>query len=74
MLSTLPEVNEDLVALETALQKLTTEHERSARVVEMRFYGGMQNAEIASVLGISERTVRTDWSFARAFLYDVLGA
>ena len=69
MLSELPDVNEDLIALEDALEKLTSIHERSAKVVEMRFFGGMQNDEIADVLNVSERTVRTDWSFARAFLF-----
>ncbi len=46
---------------------------RAARVVEMRFYGGMSEEEIAGVLGVSTRTVRNDWAFARASLAEKLG-
>ncbi len=59
----------DLDAALVALQQLDT---RQAQVVELRFFGGLENAEIASVLGISEPTVIRDWRIARAFLYDRL--
>ena len=58
--------------LDTALRQLTEKHERCARVVEMRFFGGLTDEEIAEVLGVSDRTVSRDWDFARAWLEGVL--
>ena len=43
--------------------------ERQRQVVECRFFGGMEESEIASALNVSERTVRRDWVKARAWLY-----
>ncbi|MEQ8745784.1 ECF-type sigma factor [Pyruvatibacter sp.] len=62
----------DVLALNDALEALQDAHERSARVVEMRFFGGMTDAEIAAELGVSDRTVRNDWRFARGWLRDAL--
>lgn len=59
---------EDLVALDAALQRLAALDERLARVVEWRYFGGMTEPEIGRVLGLTERTVRSDWRKARAFL------
>jgi RNA polymerase sigma factor (TIGR02999 family) len=57
---------EEMLALDRALDELD---ERQRQVVEYRFFGGMEETEIASVLGISERTVRRDWVKARAWLH-----
>ena len=57
---------EDLLTLEDALAELA---ERQRQVVECRFFGGMEEPEIALALGVSERTVRRDWVKARAWLY-----
>lgn len=57
---------EDLLALDAALAELEP---RQRRVVECRFFGGMEEAEIAAALGVAERTVRRDWTKARAWLY-----
>ena len=65
-----PEV--DLIALEDALLELARLDARKARVVELRFYGGLTMNEIAEVLGISLATVEREWSFARAWLYDAV--
>jgi RNA polymerase sigma-70 factor, ECF subfamily len=62
----------DLIALETALDKLTALDERKARVVELRFFGGLTMDEIAEVLEISRATVEREWSFARAWLFDAI--
>jgi RNA polymerase sigma factor (TIGR02999 family) len=62
----------DLIALEDALERLNTLDERKAKVVELRFYGGLTNEEVAEVLGISRATVEREWSFARAWLFDAL--
>lgn len=57
-----------LIDLDQALERLALEHPRQARVVEMRFFAGLTEAEIAEVLDVAERTVKRDWSFARAWL------
>ena len=57
---------EEMLALDRALDELD---ERQRQVVEFRFFGGMEESEIATVLAISERTVRRDWVKARAWLY-----
>lgn len=62
----------DLVALDEALERLAVEDPRKARVVELRFFGGMSMEEIARAVGVSERTAQNDWTFARAWLYRAL--
>lgn len=62
----------DLVALDTALQELETLAPRQGRVVELRFFAGLDIDETAELLGISRATVKRDWSFARAFLLQAL--
>lgn len=59
----------EVVALDEALEKLAQLDARRCRVVELRFFGGLNNEEIASVLGISANTVMRDWNLARAWLY-----
>lgn len=58
----------DPVDLDEALTKLASVDERAARIVSLRFFGGLTEPEAAAVLGISERTVRGDWRSAKAFL------
>jgi RNA polymerase sigma factor (TIGR02999 family) len=60
--------SETLAALDAALERLDSVAQRQARVVECRFFGGMSVEETAAALGISERSVKRDWSFARAWL------
>jgi RNA polymerase sigma factor (TIGR02999 family) len=60
---------DDLLALNDAIDALEP---RQRRVVECRFFGGMDEQEIATALGITERTVRRDWVKARAWLYRTL--
>lgn len=60
----------DLLALEEAMIELETLDERAARVVELKFFAGLSEAEIARLLEVSERTVRYDWNHARAWLAD----
>jgi RNA polymerase sigma-70 factor (ECF subfamily) len=64
---------EEMLTLHDALQQLAELAPRQARVVEMRFFGGLTEAEIAEVLGISVRTVKNDWRAARAWLHRRLG-
>ena len=60
--------NEDILALDEALSKLATVDPRAARVVELRFFAGLQEDETAVALGVSEITVKRDWKAARAWL------
>ena len=59
---------EVLMSLDESLKELERIAERQARVVECRFFGGMSVEDTAAALGISERTVKRDWTFARAWL------
>jgi RNA polymerase sigma factor (TIGR02999 family) len=58
-----------LLALDEALERLTLMDERKGRIVELRFFGGMSDEEIAEVLSISVRTVLRDWKTAKLWLY-----
>jgi RNA polymerase sigma factor (TIGR02999 family) len=58
----------DLLALDEALDALSAFDERKARVVEMRFFGGLSVEETASVLDVSSQTVMRDWRLAKAWL------
>ncbi len=62
----------DLVAVDDALERLAAQDPRKARVVELRFFGGLSMDETAQALGVSVRTVHNDWTFARAWLYRAL--
>jgi RNA polymerase sigma factor (TIGR02999 family) len=59
---------EDLLEIEEVLTKLEQLDARAASVVEMRFFAGMTEAEIAKVMGFSDRWVRKQWAFAKAWL------
>ena len=59
----------DLLELEEALQRLEALHPRAGRVVELRFFGGFTVPETAEALGVSPRSVITDWNTARAWLH-----
>jgi RNA polymerase sigma factor (TIGR02999 family) len=62
----------DLIELDEALNNLAKLNARLAQVVELKFFGGLEHAEIADLLGVSEPTVRRDWRIARAWLYEAL--
>jgi RNA polymerase sigma-70 factor (ECF subfamily) len=64
-----PERGADVLALDEALERLTVLNARQSQVVELRYFGGLSDEEVAEVLGVSPRTVRHDWSVARAWLY-----
>src|SRR5438132_8322299 len=64
-----PEQSKEIVDLDEALERLATLDSRKARVVELKFFGGLNYDEIAEVLKIARRTARRDWEFARIWLY-----
>ena len=67
-----PEPDVDIVALDEALSGLAAYAPRKARVVELRFFGGLSNEEIATVLGISIDTVKREWRTAKLWLLRAL--
>lgn len=62
----------EILRVHEALEQLATVDERMAKVVEMRYFGGLTEGEIAEALGVTDRTVRRDWEQARLFLADAL--
>ena len=64
----------DVIAMNEALAQLETLDARQARIVELRFFGGLELEEIAKELEVSARTVKRDWQKARAFLYHALSS
>jgi RNA polymerase sigma-70 factor, ECF subfamily len=64
----------EIVALDGALSRLKLIDERQAKIVELRFFAGMNDEETATVLGISSRTVKRDWRLAKAWLFQELSS
>jgi len=62
----------ELIRLDEALKSLAERDPRRSRVVELRYFGGLNNEEIAGILHVSENTVTRDWNMARAWLYHQL--
>src|SRR6266480_2396610 len=67
-----PEQSKEIIYLNEALEQLAALDSRKARVVELKYFGGLNHDEIAEVLKVSTVTVRRDWVFAKAWLYDEL--
>jgi RNA polymerase sigma factor (TIGR02999 family) len=67
-----PRQTVDLVALDQALERLASQDAQQARIVELRFFGGLTIEETAAALGISVKTVKRDWAIAKAWLHHEL--
>jgi RNA polymerase sigma factor (TIGR02999 family) len=63
-----PEIQEDLLALDAALDRFAAEHSVQAELVKLRYFGGLSLPDAAAALGLSERTAGRHWAFARAWL------
>ncbi|HEY4308688.1 MAG TPA: sigma-70 family RNA polymerase sigma factor [Pirellulales bacterium] len=63
-----PDRDADLLAVDEAIEKLALLDPRQARIVELRFFGGLTMDEVAEVLGVSKRTVENEWTIIRAWL------
>ncbi|WDI42099.1 sigma-70 family RNA polymerase sigma factor [Bremerella sp. P1] len=63
-----PESDEDVLALDEALKKLAAIDSQRARIVELRFFGGLTNDEVAEVLDVSKRTIQKQWAGTRVWL------
>jgi RNA polymerase sigma-70 factor (ECF subfamily) len=64
-----PEQSDQLLALNEALDGLARLDPRQGRIVELKFFGGLTDEEVSGVLGIASRTVKREWSVARAWLF-----
>ena len=64
---------DEVIAVDTAMSRLAEANQRLARVVELRFFGGLSIEEVAELLDLTPRTVNRDWRKARAFLRVQLG-
>lgn len=65
---------ERFLALDEALTQLEREDQRASKITRLRFFGGLEMGQIAATLGVSERTVHREWTFARTRLFELLGA
>ncbi len=63
----------EILALDQALERLQKEDERMHEVVMLRFFAGLSIEDTASAMDVSSRTVKREWTFARAWLYRILG-
>lgn len=61
--------DDTVLAIHDALEKLALEAPQKAEIVKLRYFAGMEHAEIAQALGVSEPTVRRHWAYARSWLY-----
>lgn len=66
------EQSQDLVRLNEALERLSTIDPRQSKIVELRFFGGLSVEETSGILGVSPKTVKRDWSMAKAWLHGEL--
>lgn len=64
-----PNRSEELLRLDVSLERLTERDPRQGKIVELRFFGGLTVEETAGLLGISSKTVKREWSFAKAWLH-----
>lgn len=69
-----PTAEVEILGVHEALERMAAMEPRLSQLVEMRYFGGMTEAEIAQVLGVTERTVRRDWTKARLLLRGALAA
>jgi RNA polymerase sigma factor (TIGR02999 family) len=72
LIGALPAASDEILDIHAALEDLSRIDERLGQVVEMRYFGGLDDAEIAEALGLSTRTVRRDWDKARLLLAHAL--
>ena len=69
-----PSVDDQLLAIDEALEKFAVEHPVQADLVKLRYFGGLTNEEVAQVLGVSLSTVKNYWAFSRAWLLNEMEA
>lgn len=65
-------VDDRILLVDHGLERLEEEDPESARVVSLKFFGGLTNKEVAAILGVSERSVERQWAYARAALFQMI--
>jgi len=65
-----PDEDDQLLAVNDALEKLTRDHPAQAEVVKLRYFAGLTNEEVAQLLGLSVSTIKNYWAFSRAWLFN----
>jgi RNA polymerase sigma factor (sigma-70 family) len=64
--------DDKILLVDEALERLKAEDPDTARVVVLKFFGGLTNEEIVRIMGTSDRTVRRQWNYAKAWLYNCI--
>jgi RNA polymerase sigma factor (TIGR02999 family) len=64
--------DDKILLIDDAVARLETEDPDSARVITLKFFGGLTNQEVAKTLGVTERTVEREWAYAKACLYQLI--
>jgi RNA polymerase sigma factor (TIGR02999 family) len=64
--------DERILLVDESLNRLETEDPETARIVTMKFFGGLTNKEVAKTLGVTERTVERQWAYAKVCLYQMI--
>jgi RNA polymerase sigma factor (sigma-70 family) len=64
---------DQILALDEAIRRLEAEEPQAAQVLKLRFFTGLSVAETAELMGLSERTVKREWQYARAWMFRALG-
>jgi RNA polymerase sigma factor (TIGR02999 family) len=64
--------DEKILMIDNALERLEEDDEESARVITLKFFGGLTNRQIAGTLGVTERTVERRWAYAKAALFEII--
>jgi RNA polymerase sigma factor (sigma-70 family) len=64
--------DERILLVDESLNRLETEDPETARIVTLKFFGGLTNKEVAKTLGVTERTVERQWAYAKACLYQMI--
>ena len=63
-----------VLLIDDALEQLKSEDPERARIVTLKFFGGLTNQEVAEILGVTERTVERQWAYAKAWLFHIIKA
>ncbi|HEX9048733.1 MAG TPA: antiterminator Q family protein, partial [Verrucomicrobiae bacterium] len=66
--------DDNILLVDEALEQLKSDDPDKARIVMLKFFAGMTNEQVAEILQVNERTVRRQWDFARAWLFDRIQA
>jgi len=67
-------IDDRILLVDHSLERLEKEDPESARIIVLKFFGGLTNREVAEILGLTERTVERQWAYAKASLFDLVQA